>query len=59
MKTRPRQKEQPATVYPIGKNEVRIVFDKPQRAITPGQAAVLYDGELVLGGGEIRKTSGT
>ena len=59
VKTRSRQKEQPATAYPIGKSEVRIVFDKPQRAITPGQAAVLYDGEIILGGGEIRRTSGT
>ena len=32
---------------------VRIVFDNAQRAVTPGQAAVCYDGELVLGGGWI------
>ena len=32
---------------------VRVVFDAPQRAITPGQAVVLYDGEYVLGGGTI------
>lgn len=34
---------------------VRIVFDEPQRAVTPGQAAVLYDGDIVLGGGTIVK----
>jgi len=32
----------------------RITFDAPQRAITPGQAAVVYDGAVVLGGGWIR-----
>lgn len=52
-KIRYRQKEQPATVYPCGAGKVKIVFDEPQRAITPGQAAVLYDGEKVLGGGTI------
>lgn len=54
-KIRYRQQEQPATVYPEGEHGVRIVFDVPQRAITPGQAAVLYAGDTVLGGGEIRK----
>ena len=36
-----------------GKSGARIVFDEPQRAVTPGQSVVLYDGELVLGGGTI------
>ena len=40
---------------PVGNDAVRIVFDEPQRAITPGQAAVLYDGDTVLGGGVIQK----
>lgn len=53
-KTRSRQQEQPVTVYPQGTDDVRIEFDHPQSAITPGQAAVLYDGEIVLGGGEIQ-----
>lgn len=44
-----------ATLYPIGKDEVRIVFDQPQRAITPGQAVVFYDGKLLVGGGTITK----
>ena len=41
-----------ATVYPEGES-VRVVFDEPQRAITPGQAAVFYDGDIVVGGGTI------
>lgn len=52
-KIRYRQVEQWATVIPTGANTVHIVFDEPQRAITPGQAAVLYDGDIVLGGGTI------
>ena len=52
-KVRYRQKEQWATVLPIGDATVKIVFDEPQRTITPGQAAVLYDGDIVLGGGTI------
>ena len=52
-KVRYRQPEQPATVIPAGDHNVHIIFDKPQRAITPGQAAVLYDGDVVLGGGTI------
>lgn len=53
VRTRYRQAEAPASVWPVGDWRVRIVFDKPQRAVTPGQAAVLYDGDLVLGGGII------
>lgn len=53
-KIRYRQPEQDVTVYPTGKTSVRLVFDTPQRAITPGQAAVLYDGDIVLGGGTIQ-----
>ena len=47
------QKEQPATVYPGENGTARVVFDQPQRAMTPGQAVVLYDGEMVVGGGTI------
>ncbi len=50
-----RHPEQWATVMPVGSDAVHIVFDEPQRAITPGQAAVLYDGDTVLGGGVIQK----
>lgn len=53
-KIRYRQPEQWATVTSIGENTVHIVFDEAQRAITPGQAAVLYDGDIVLGGGTIK-----
>jgi tRNA-specific 2-thiouridylase len=44
-----------ATISPAGNDASRIEvrFDQPQRAVTPGQAAVLYDGDLVLGGGWI------
>ena len=52
-RTRYRQAENPATVWLCGDSRVRIVFDRPQRAVTPGQAVVLYDGDLVLGGGTI------
>ena len=52
-KARSRMTEQPATVYPMENGIFRVVFDEPQRAITPGQAVVLYDGDTVLGGGTI------
>ena len=52
-KTRYRQKEVEAVAYPMEDGSVKIIFDTPIRAITPGQAAVLYDGDVVLGGGEI------
>lgn len=52
-KARSRMAEQPATVYPEANGFVRVVFDEPQRAITPGQAVVLYDGDTVVGGGTI------
>jgi tRNA-specific 2-thiouridylase len=41
------------TVYPTGKDSVHIEFEQPQRAVTPGQAVVLYDGNTVIGGGTI------
>lgn len=52
-KTRYSQTEAPCTVYPLPESRMRVVFDQPQRAITTGQAVVLYDGEEVLGGGTI------
>ena len=47
------QKEQPAMVYPEENGFVRVEFAQPQRAMTPGQSVVLYQGDLVLGGGII------
>jgi tRNA-specific 2-thiouridylase len=52
-KARSRMTEQAATVYPMENGLAKVVFDEPQRAITPGQAVVLYDGDTVLGGGTI------
>ena len=55
-KTRYSQVETPCTAYPLPDGGLRVVFDQPQRAITAGQAVVLYDGEEVLGGGTIEKS---
>ena len=52
-KTRHSQFEQSATVYPEEGGFARVEFDVPQRAVTPGQAVVLYDGDIVIGGGTI------
>jgi len=52
-KIRYKQPEQPAKVYQTAPDELRIEFDTPQRAVTKGQAAVLYDGDTVIGGGVI------
>lgn len=55
-KTRYSQVETPCTAYPLPDGGLRVVFDQPQRAITAGQAVVLYDGDEVLGGGTIEKS---
>ncbi len=52
-KIRYNQKEQPATVEQIAKDKILVTFDEPQRAITKGQSVVLYDGDIVVGGGII------
>lgn len=52
-KTRYSQREAEAILTPLPGNQVRVVFDKPQRAVTAGQAVVFYDGESVVGGGTI------
>ena len=54
-KARYRHTAQPAVVEQIGPDRIRVTFDRPQRAMTPGQAVVLYDGEIVVGGGTIDK----
>ena len=52
-KARYRHIPQPATVYPLENGQAKVVFDTPQRAITPGQTVTLYDGDIVVGGGII------
>ena len=42
-----------ATLIPIDDNTIKVVFDEPQRAVTPGQAVVFYDDNIVIGGGTI------
>ena len=54
-KVRYRQPEQWATVIQTGEDEIRVEFDEPQRAITKGQSVVLYDGDIIVGGGTITK----
>jgi len=53
VKTRYLQAAQSATVEQTGNDSLHIEFDEPQRAITAGQAAVMYDGDIVVGGGTI------
>src|SRR5450755_4776127 len=52
-KIRHRHEGAPATIERSGDDEITATFDQPQRAITPGQAAVFYDGNIVVGGGWI------
>ncbi len=55
-----RMEEAPATIAPApdaGEGVVRVVFDAPQRAVTPGQAVVFYDGDVVLGGATIARAA--
>ena len=54
-KIRHSQFEKAATVYPEADGFARVVFEEPQRAITPGQAVVLYRDDMVIGGGTIVK----
>ncbi|MDD5823056.1 MAG: tRNA 2-thiouridine(34) synthase MnmA [Firmicutes bacterium] len=48
-----RHKEADCTVIPLGKDEVKVIFDEPQRAVTAGQSLVIYDEDIVIGGGII------
>ena len=54
-KTRYSQRESAAVLEPLPGGQVRLTFDEPQRAITPGQAVVFYNGDVVVGGGIIRE----
>jgi tRNA-uridine 2-sulfurtransferase len=53
VKIRHRHEGAPASIQSVGPDEILATFDEPQRAITPGQAAVFYDGDIVVGGGWI------
>ena len=52
-KIRYRMAERPCTEEQTGEESIRLTFDQPQRAITPGQTVVLYDGGTVVGGAVI------
>lgn len=52
-KFRYRQGDVPVTVNKIGEDKLEVIFDEPARAVTPGQAVVLYDGDICLGGATI------
>jgi tRNA-specific 2-thiouridylase len=57
-RTRYRQAGQWATAERTGEDTARVEFDEPQRAVAPGQAVVLYDGDTVVGGGTIEAERG-
>ena len=52
-KTRYRSEQQPCTITLCGQDRMQVLFERPQRALTPGQAVVLYNGDTMLGGGTI------
>lgn len=55
VKTRYRQQDIPCTVTPQTDGSVEVLFDSPQKAVTPGQSAVFYQGAVCLGGGIIEQ----
>jgi len=57
VKIRHKHQPAPAIIESTGPDEVRVTFDEPQRALTPGQAAVFYDGDIVVGGGWIENST--
>jgi tRNA-uridine 2-sulfurtransferase len=59
VQVRYRSEAVPVTAIPLAAGKVKLVFDEPQFGITPGQAAVWYDGDIVLGGGIIDPISQT
>lgn len=54
VKVRSMMKDEPATIFQISEETVHVVFDEPQWAPAPGQSAVFYDGDIVIGGGVIK-----
>jgi len=56
VKIRYSAKEAPALIIPLGDGQVKVEFEQKQRAITPGQSVVFYDGDILIGGGIIQKT---
>jgi tRNA-specific 2-thiouridylase len=55
IKIRYKAKEQRGCITPLDHDRVGVTFDEPLRDITPGQGAVFFDGDVVLGGGIIQK----
>jgi tRNA-specific 2-thiouridylase len=55
VKTRYRQQDVPCTVIPVDDEQIKVIFDAAEKAVTPGQSAVFYDGEVCLGGGIINQ----
>ena len=53
VKTRYSRRESPGTLIQEGPDRIKVIFDEPERAVTPGQALVIYDGDIVIGGGTI------
>lgn len=53
IKIRYAAKPAPAVIIPLAEGRVSVKFTEPQRAVTPGQSAVFYTGDAVLGGGRI------
>ena len=55
-KFRYRQKDNGVTIHYLGEDEIELIYDEPYKSVTTGQAAVLYDGDICLGGGLIDST---
>ncbi len=55
VKTRYRQQDIPCTITPVDDDNIKVIFDEPQIAVTPGQSAVFYQEDVCLGGGVIEQ----